>query len=138
MFFWVLLILALRSKKCRLNSFLKRKKSTRSAPAEYPGSNLRRTYSSPNLTPSGSNGSFGNNYGNYGQSGNQFSNQFSNQFGNHRHSMNYGRNNPYQVKSLFWDLLFINLNLTNQFVNLIIFHKFRFSSQLPVYTTLFN
>ena len=112
MFFWVLLILALRSKKWRLNSFLKRKKSTRSAPAEYPGSNLRRTYSSPNLTPSGSNGSFGNNYGNYGQSGNQFSNQFSNQFGNHRHSMNYGRNNPYQVKSPRCDS--------------IIFHNFRF------------
>lgn len=68
--------------------------STRSAPAEYPGqTNLRRTYSSPNLTPSGSNGSF-NQFTNQYQGNNQ--NQFSNQFGNHRHSMNYGRNNPYQ------------------------------------------
>lgn len=62
--------------------------STRSAPAGFNNnSNLRRTYSSPNLTPSGSNGSFGNQYG-------PKVNQFSNRFDNTRHSINYG--NQYQ------------------------------------------
>lgn len=65
--------------------------STRSAPAEFHNGGLRRTYSSPNLTPSGSNGSFGNQTGQYGGQNYNY-----NQFGGHRHSINYGRNNPYQ------------------------------------------
>lgn len=62
--------------------------STRSAPASYNASGLRRTYSSPNLTPSGSNGSFGKQGGfGAGQIDDGNYNQFNNQFGNHRHSM---------------------------------------------------
>merc|ERR1711990_1247923 len=70
--------------------------STRSAPAGMNG--LRRTFSSPNLTPGGSNGSFnhGGNYSqNYDYQGQGGFNQQNGQF-NQRHSMNYGRSNPYQ------------------------------------------
>lgn len=67
--------------------------STRSAPAGVAG--LRRTFSSPNLTPSQSNGSF-NPYGAHNQY-DQFNQPQNNQFGQSRHqSMNYGGRNPYQ------------------------------------------
>ena len=68
---------------------------------------LRRTFSSPNLTPSGSNGSFNPHGGNYSQNYNDYGqgglgqggfNQGQNGQFNQRHSMNYGRSNPYQVK----------------------------------------
>merc|ERR1712131_51561 len=72
--------------------------STRSAPAGMNG--LRRTFSSPNLTPSGSNGSFNPHGGNYSQNYNDYGqggfNQGQNGQFNQRHSMNYGRSNPYQ------------------------------------------
>ena len=70
---------------------------------------LRRTFSSPNLTPSGSNGSFNPHGGNYSQNYNDYGqgglgqggfNQGQNGQFNQRHSMNYGRSNPYQVKQL--------------------------------------
>lgn len=71
--------------------------STRSAPAGMNG--LRRTFSSPNLTPSGSNGSF-NHGGNYTQNYDQYGQgqgyQANGQFNQQRQSLNYGRSNPYQ------------------------------------------
>jgi len=66
--------------------------STRSAPAGVAG--LRRTFSSPNLTPSQSNGSF-NPYGTQSQY-DQFGQPQHNQFGQRHQSMNYGGRNPYQ------------------------------------------
>lgn len=78
------------------NSYNPKAQSTRSAPAGVAG--LRRTFSSPNLTPSQSNGSF-NPYGAHNQY-DQFNQPQNNQFGQSRHqSMNYGGRNPYQVVS---------------------------------------
>ena len=92
---------------------------------------LRRTFSSPNLTPSGSNGSFNPHGGNYSQNYNDYGqgglgqgggfNQGQNGQFNQRHSMNYGRSNPYQVKQL--RKLHLRKFLGSFFINLGVFGK---------------